>query len=126
VRFAEILLSKISRVALFICILLLGEVSITPQAASNHAQSPASAAGQDDSARPLEIADSSPSSATSPDKRSQIGEQSQMLLKMALDLEKEVNRTTATTISAAALRKADQIEKFVKELTTGGHENASR
>jgi hypothetical protein len=126
VRFAEFLLSKISRVTLFICILLLGEVSITPQTASNHAQSPASAAGQDDSARPLEIADSSPSSATSPDKRSQIGEQSQMLLKMALDLEKEVNRTTAKTISAAALRKADQIEKFVKELTTGGHENASR
>jgi hypothetical protein len=126
VRFAEFLLSKLSGFTPFLFVLLLGVSVTTPQSPSIHAQSLASAATQDDSARPLEIADSSASSDATPHKKSQINEQSQMLFKLALDLQKEVNRTTDTTISAAALRKADQIEKFVKELTAGGHENASR
>ena len=124
-RFAEFLLSKSTRVTPFLCAILFAGFFVTPQSASVHAQSPGSAAVQEDTARPLELADSSAPSGVTADRKSPIGQQSRILFKMALDLEKEVNRTTDQTVSAAAMRKADEIEKFVKELATAGHENSS-
>ncbi len=125
-RFAEFLLSKSTRVTPLIYMFLFSAFFVTWQSASVHAQSPASAAGQDGTAMPLDLADSPAASAATADKKSPIRQQSQVLFKMALDLEKEVNRTTDQTVSAAAIRDADTIEKFVKELAAAGHENASR
>lgn len=125
-RFAEFLLPKSTRVTPFVYVFLFAAFVVTPQSASLHAQSSASAAGQDETARPLQLADSSTGSDATAAKKSPIGQQSQKLYKMALDLNKEVNRTTEQTVSAAAMRKADEIEEFVKELATARHENARR
>ena len=125
-RSAGFVFSKKGSVYRFVCVFLLGVFYTSPQTASMHAQSPASVSIRDDLARPLEIADSSAGSDATVETKSQIGEQSETLLKMARDLQKEVNRTTDTKISAAALRKADQVEKFEKDLTTTAHETARR
>ena len=125
-RFAGFLSPKSTRVTPFVYVFLFAAFLVTPLSAFVHAQSAASAAGQDEAARPLQLADSSAGSGATAAKKSPIGQQSQMLFKMALDLEEEVNRTNDQTVSAAAMRKADEIEKFVKELTTAGHEKAGR
>lgn len=125
-RSAGFLYFKRTRVSRFICMLLLATLGATMHMTSIHAQSPASAVSKDESARPLEPADASASSEAAHDKQPQIGAQSETLVQMALDLQKEVNRTSDKTISAAALRKADEIEKLVKELAAIGHNRAAR
>jgi hypothetical protein len=63
--------------------------------------------------------------AANTERRKQIADDSQRLLKLATDLKTEVDKTTKDTLSLSVIRKADEIEKLahnVKEkmkLTTG-------
>jgi len=117
--------SSLVPLARFICMMFLclpGAVAV-----SIHAQSTATAV-KDESAKPLELASQAAgnSDAPVPEKSTSIAAQTENLLSIARALKDEVSRTTQTTISAAALRHADEIEKLVKQITSNESDSAHR
>jgi hypothetical protein len=71
---------------------------------------------EDAKARPAKDSKPAKGSTADSDKKKQIADGSAELLKMALALKAEVDKTTKDTLSLNVIKKADEIEKLAKQV----------
>lgn len=108
-------LSRFSRVVKRVCLTVLAAACIGASSVSaQQQQSPSAAANTADIAagQSSEFSSETPPS----DRQLQIAQQSAGLLQMAKDLKAALDATTIDSLSVAAFRKADAIERFTQTL----------
>lgn len=101
-----------ARLVLLVFLVAGGSVS---RSVSGQQQQPPSGAGQNQDSATKQNSESSTETPRS-DRQLQIAQQSAGLLQMAKDLKTELDTTSSDTLSVAAFRKADAIERFTQNV----------